>query len=155
MCFNHIQKGKRTMSIKEYETPKATAISGAVEKTRTKAEKYLRDPLKSRQLLDEALEKAKKEEKNKGPLADLWNNLSAFFRLMQAYIHHEYRDIPWASIVLVVIAIVYFVSPIDLIPDFIPFAGFIDDAAVLVFVLAQIKADLDKFLLWEVEQKKD
>jgi uncharacterized membrane protein YkvA (DUF1232 family) len=47
------------------------------------------------------------------------------------------------------------VSPIDLIPDFIPVAGYIDDAAVIVFVPAQIKADLDNILQWEAEHKKD
>jgi uncharacterized membrane protein YkvA (DUF1232 family) len=143
------------MSTEEHETPKAAAVSGAVEKARTKAEEYIRDPEKSKKLLDEALKKAKKKEKNKGPLADLWNNLTALFRLLQAYIHREYVDIPWASLVMVVVAIIYFVSPIDLIPDFIPVAGYIDDAAVIVFVLAQIKADLDNFLQWEAEHKKD
>ena len=143
------------MSTEEHKTPKATAVSGAVEKAKTKAEEYIRDPEKSKQLLDEALKKAKRKEKNKGPLSDLWNNLTAFFRLLQAYIRHDYVDIPWASIVIVVVAIIYFVSPIDLIPDFIPFAGYIDDAAVIVFVLAQIKSDLDNFLQWEAEHKKD
>ena len=143
------------MSTEEHETPKAAVVSGVVEKTKTKAEEYMRDPEKSRQLLDEALKKAGKTEKHKGPLADLWNNLTAFIRLLRAYIHHEYVDIPWASIILVVVAIIYFVSPIDLIPDFIPFAGYIDDAAVIAFVLMQIKTDLDNFRQWEDEQKKD
>jgi uncharacterized membrane protein YkvA (DUF1232 family) len=39
-------------------------------------------------------------------------------------------------------------------PDWIPLAGFIDDAAVLVFVLKQINADLQRFLAWENEQSK-
>jgi len=85
-------------------------------------------------------------------LADLWNSLTALFRLLQAYIRHEYTDIPWGSIVLVVVAIFYFVSPIDLIPDWIPIAGYLDDAAVIAFVLSQIKVDLDNFLKWEAEQ---
>lgn len=143
------------MPTEENKTLENKVISGTVEKTRTRAEEYIRDPEKSRQLLDEALKKAKQKEANKGPLADLWNNLTAFFRLMQAYMRREYRDIPWASIVIVVVAIIYFVSPIDLIPDFIPFAGYIDDAAVIVFVLKQIKSDLDKFLVWESEQRKE
>jgi uncharacterized membrane protein YkvA (DUF1232 family) len=72
--------------------------------------------------------------------------------LLRAYIRGDYRDIPWGSIVLVIVAIIYFVSPIDLIPDIIPVIGLTDDAAVIAFVIAQIKADLDNFLAWEVER---
>ena len=55
---------------------------------------------------------------------------------------------------LVVVAVIYFVSPVDLVPDIIPVAGLVDDAGVIAFVVAQIKADLDNFLVWETEQVK-
>ena len=141
------------MSTEENKTS-STVISGVVEKTKSKAEEYARDPEKSKKLLDEALKKAKEKEKDKGPLADLWNNLTALFRLLQAYIRHEYTDIPWVSLVLVVVAIIYFVSPLDLIPDWVPVAGYLDDAAVIAFVITQIKADLNNFLQWEADHKK-
>lgn len=137
------------------KTSQSKVISGTVEKTRSKAEKYIRDPEKSKKLLDDALEKARQKQKHKGPLEEVWGNLTAFFRLMRAYIRREYTDIPWGSIVMVVVAVLYFVSPVDLVPDVIPFAGFIDDSAVIVFVLGQIKSDLDRFLSWEEEQKKE
>ena len=111
------------------QKPSDAVVASTVEKTKNKAEEYVRDPEKSKQLLEEALKKAKEKEKSKGPLADLWNSLTALFRLLQAYIRHEYTDIPWGSIVMVVVAIIYFVSPIDLIPDWIPIAGYVDDAA--------------------------
>jgi uncharacterized membrane protein YkvA (DUF1232 family) len=103
--------------------------------------------------LDEALKKAKAKEEKKGPLAEVWSNLNALFRLLQAYIHRDYTRIPWGSIVLVVVAIIYFVSPFDLIPDWIPVVGFIDDAAVIAFVLKQINTDLNQFLQWEAVKK--
>jgi uncharacterized membrane protein YkvA (DUF1232 family) len=134
------------------QKPSDAVVASTVEKTKNKAEEYVRDLEKSKQLLEEALKKAKEKEKSKGPLADLWNSLTALFRLLQAYIRHEYTDIPWGSIVMVVVAIIYFVSPIDLIPDWIPIAGYIDDAAVIAFVIRQIKVDLDNFLEWEAEQ---
>lgn len=127
-------------------------VASTVEKTKSKAEEYVRDPEKSKQLLEDALKKAKEKEKSKGPLADLWSSLTALFRLLQAYIRHEYTDIPWGSIVMVVVAIIYFVSPIDLIPDWLPIAGYVDDAAVIAFVIRQIRVDLDNFLKWEAEQ---
>jgi uncharacterized membrane protein YkvA (DUF1232 family) len=132
--------------------PDPDKIHDAVEKSKSKAEDYLKDPEKSRHLLDEAMKKAKNREKPTGPLADLWENLRTAFRLLQAYFNKKYTTIPWASIVLVVVSIIYFVSPIDLMPDWFPLAGLVDDAAVLVFVLRQINADLQRFLEWEKEQ---
>jgi uncharacterized membrane protein YkvA (DUF1232 family) len=133
--------------------PSETMIEREVDKKRSKAEDYLRDPDKSKKLLDEALKKAKAKEEKKGPLAEVWSNLNALFRLLQAYIHRDYTRIPWGSIVLVVVAIIYFVSPFDLIPDWIPVVGFIDDAAVIAFVLKQINTDLNQFLQWEAVKK--
>jgi uncharacterized membrane protein YkvA (DUF1232 family) len=42
-----------------------------------------------------------------------------------------------------------------MIPDALVGIGFIDDAAVIAFVVAQINADLDNFLAWEVAQSND
>jgi uncharacterized membrane protein YkvA (DUF1232 family) len=133
--------------------PSEAAIEHEVEKKRTKAEDYLRDPEKSKELLEQAVKKANQKEEKKGPLTDVWNSLNALFRLFKAYTRHEYTRIPWGSIVLVVVAIIYFVSPLDLVFDWIPFAGFIDDAAVIGFVLKQISTDLDDFLKWEAVKK--
>jgi uncharacterized membrane protein YkvA (DUF1232 family) len=73
--------------------------------------------------------------------------------LLRAYTKREYTVVPWGSIVMVTIAILYFVSPIDLIPDWLPLAGFVDDAAVILFVIRQLKQDIDGFLAWENAQK--
>jgi uncharacterized membrane protein YkvA (DUF1232 family) len=135
--------------------PTKKEIEKVIEKTKSKAEEYARDPNKAKKLLDDAVKKTKNYEKNRGPLAEVWGYLTALFRLLRAYIRKDYRDIPWVSIVLVIVAIIYFVSPIDLIPDVIPVIGLVDDAAVIAFVVAQIKADLDNFLAWEVENSND
>ena len=58
------------------------------------------------------------------------------------------RVSPFPKLVLWV-GIIYFVSPLDLIPDAIPVLGYIDDAAVLSLVMAAIRSDLEKFQEWE------
>lgn len=132
--------------------PTKKEIEKVIEQSKSKAEEYARDPNKAKKLLDDAVRMTKKFEKNRGPLADVWGYLTALFRLLRAYIRRNYHDIPWGSIVLVTVAILYFVSPFDLIPDIILGVGLVDDAAIIAFVVAQIKADLDNFLAWEVEQ---
>ena len=147
------KKSAKTATQKAKPTKKQ--ISEAIEKTKSKAEGYLRDPKKAKKLLEDAVKKAKGYEKNRGPLGEVWSYLTALFRLLRAYSSGEYRDIPWSSMVLVTVGIIYFVSPIDLIPDALLGIGFIDDAAVIAFVVAQIKADLDNFLAWEIIQTED
>jgi len=131
--------------------PTKKEIAKVIESTKNRAEEYARDSNKLKELLNDATKKTKNYEKNRGPLAEVWSYLTALFRLLEAYVSGSYREIPWASIVLAIVAIIYFVSPIDLIPDIIPIVGYIDDAAVIAFVVAQIKADLDNFLAWEIE----
>ena len=133
--------------------PDPDKVSEAVAHSKNRAEEYLKDPEKSKRLLDEAMKKAKSKEKPSGPLAELWENLKSIFRLLQAYFSKQYTDIPWGSIVLIVGAVIYFVSPIDLMPDWFPLSGFIDDAAVLMFVLRQVNSDLNRFHAWETERE--
>jgi len=146
------KKPAKTESQKTKPTKKQ--IAEVVEKTKSKAEGYVRDPKKAKKLLEDAVKKAKGFEKNRGPLGEVWSSLTALFRLLRAYIRGEYRDIPWGPIVLVAVGIIYFVSPIDLIPDLLP-GGFLDDAALIAYVVAQIKFDLDDFLTWEFTQAED
>lgn len=131
--------------------PTKKQITEVVEKTKSKAEEYARDPEKARKLLDGAVKKAKTYDKNRGALDEVWGYLTALIRLLRAYIRKDYQDIPWKSIILVIVGIIYFVSPFDLIPDWLPM-GFIDDVAVLSFIIKQIKVDLDNFMAWEVGQ---
>lgn len=127
-------------------------VADVVEKTRIKAEAYLRDPEKAKKLLEDAGKKAKGFEKNLGPMGEVWSYLTALFRVLKAYIGGRYKDIPWGSIVLVAVALLYFVSPLDIIPDAVAGLGLVDDAAVIGFVASQIKSDLDAFLAWEIAQ---
>ena len=52
-----------------------------------------------------------------------------------------------------VIAIIYAVSPIDILPDAIPIAGLIDDAAILKIVLDTIRNDLETYAAWKENQE--
>lgn len=135
--------------------PTKAQVAEVVEKTKSKAEAYARDPEKAKRLLEDAVKHAKGFDKSRGPLGEVWSYLTALFRVFRAYVGGAYKDIPWGSIVLVTVAILYFVSPLDLLPDAVPGIGFVDDAAVIAFVVAQIKAELDNFLAWEITRSED
>jgi len=113
---------------------------------RLKAGTLIKDISKVRVLLRNAISKA---DKNKSLLKKVWGDLMTLFRLIRAYISGEYRDVPWQTIIFALAAVIYFVNPFDLIPDLIPFFGFIDDSSVIGFVMYSISGNLKKFLEWE------
>lgn len=73
-------------------------------------------------------------------------------RMLRAYGLGKYTHMPWKTVVLVAAALVYFIDPIDLVPDFIPVAGMVDDVSVLLWVLQGIRGDVRKFISWEENQ---
>ncbi len=97
-------------------------------------------------VLARAMDKAERQE---GRLRRVWADLTALFRLARAWTRGAYRETPWRSIVLVFAAILYFVNPIDLIPDALLALGYLDDATVIAWVARSLKRDLDSFLQWE------
>ncbi|MDH3221313.1 MAG: YkvA family protein [Gammaproteobacteria bacterium] len=113
---------------------------------RDKALDYARNPKKLFALLDRA---ARKAVAAKVPLAEIRESLQASIRLLRAYANGQYRDLPWESLVSIIASIVYFVMPLDLIPDFILAFGLIDDAALLGWILSSVKKDIDRFVEWE------
>ena len=116
-----------------------------------KAKEYANDKEKSKGLVKDAVNKAKKFENKKGPLEEIWDNVQLLFGLIKDWASGEYKDVPTGSIILIIIGLLYFVSPIDLVPDFIP-GGIIDDAIVLGIVIKQVVSDLDKYRLWKENQ---
>jgi uncharacterized membrane protein YkvA (DUF1232 family) len=75
-------------------------------------------------------------------------------RLAKAYALGHYRAVPWKTMLILLAALIYFVNPLDLIPDLLPVAGFTDDFAVLVWVYSAIEEEVDKFVEWEASQAR-
>ncbi|WP_102346484.1 YkvA family protein [Bacillus sp. Marseille-P3661] len=120
------------------------------KKYTTKASEYYEDKDKTGGLLKEAITKAGNK---KEVLQDVWENLQLLFQLVRAWLNGDYKELPKRSIIMIIAAIIYFVSPADIVPDFLAGVGLLDDAAVLGFVLKQISNDLERFKLWKVSQK--
>lgn len=135
------------MSTKQNDSKAENAQSSeSFKKAKNKAEEYANDPDKLNDLIDKA---SKKANGKKGPLNEIWTQLMACFRLIKAYAKGTYRQIPWGSLVMLIASVVYFVMPIDLIPDFIVGLGLVDDAALLGWTIKTFGSDIDAFLEWE------
>ena len=125
-----------------------------INRRKVEAEVILDDEEMSNEFLNQAEEKAKKTTgKNfyskRMSARDFVSYVSLFTSLVRSYVKKEYKDIPVGTIVAVVAALLYFVSPIDILPDFIPGIGYIDDAAVVAFSFMNLKSDLDRYRRWK------
>jgi uncharacterized membrane protein YkvA (DUF1232 family) len=79
------------------------------------------------------------------------DNLIALVRMMRAWIKGDYQNISTKSIIAVVAALLYFVNPLDLIPDFIPIIGQIDDVFIVGYLIKTLNKELERFMAWEKE----
>lgn len=76
---------------------------------------------------------------NKGPLAAIWDNVLALWDLLK----DPKAGIPAKATAIG--ALLYMISPIDVIPDVIPIAGLLDDAAVIGAAVATLASTLAKY----------
>lgn len=81
-------------------------------------------------------------------IGDWLADVPAVISLIRSYIRKEYRDVSVASVIAALAAVLYVVSPIDLIPDYIPGVGVLDDAVVFVVCWKMIHDDVDKYQEW-------
>ena len=119
----------------------------------SKAKKIINDDEKLKKLIEDVLKKLKEISSDKKTSAKLNDSLRLFIRIINAYTSKEYTYVPWKTICLIVAGLVYFIYPVDLIPDFIPVSGLIDDIALIAWIYESIQDDIDNFLEWEKSLK--
>lgn len=90
-----------------------------------------------------------RESWTSGKLKQAWGDLQVLARLVRAFARGDYRDVSRGTIGLIVGALVYFVSPIDAILDHLPLAGYLDDAAILAWVMSEVRSEIEAFRSWE------
>src|SRR6056297_1065588 len=73
------------------------------------------------------------------------------FGMLQDYRKGVYSNVPWFTIASIAFALLYVLNPLDLMPDFIPGLGYVDDFAILTITLRFIETDLHKYLDWKLE----
>jgi len=77
--------------------------------------------------------------------------IQIFIRMIKAHFRGDHK-IAFSTLGLIVLALVYFLSPVDFIPDFLGVLGFADDLSVVMAVYAKVKDEVEQFLDWERTQ---
>lgn len=143
---------RRIQPVAKEKLPR-TAIAAVVSESRSHAEVYLKDRKHLQGLLQQTIEKM--GEREKAAFKDVWVDLLAMLRLLKAYAARRYKDAPEESLIPLISAIAYVASPLDLIPDFVAGAGYLDDVMIIRSAARQGKAELERFMEWETGIKRE
>ena len=126
-----------------------TTVNAYCHKAKRRARGILEDPKRLRNLVSAAMAKMKDLRNDGEGMQTLKSQASTFIRMIRSYQAGDYQRTPWKSLLLITAGIIYFVSPLDLIPDFIPVLGFMDDITVLLWILNSVRGDVEKYEEWE------
>ncbi len=110
------------------------------------AESVIGDAKKLRGVIEQAV---RKMETHSEALKGVLDDLQLIFHLVRAWLKGDYRDLSKKSLVVLVGALVYFLMPLDAIPDFIPGLGLMDDVTIVGLALTAVKTEIEKFREWE------
>ena len=131
----------QTIDIENIDEEKARKF---YEKNYAEAEEILKDEDKMERFLQRLERKLQSI-----PIA---GNALAYVPLMmslvKSYVKKEYTELPIAIMISIVIALLYFLSPVDLLPDVVPVVGYLDDGAVIIGCLSFAMTDLKDYRKW-------
>ncbi|WP_373057090.1 YkvA family protein [Zunongwangia sp. H14] len=90
---------------------------------------------------------------NSGMLKKYSEIVKLMFGMLQDYRKGVYSGVPWFTIAAISFAVLYILNPMDIVPDFIPGLGYVDDFAVMTIGLRFIESDLHKYLDWKLAEE--
>jgi uncharacterized membrane protein YkvA (DUF1232 family) len=89
------------------------------------------------------------ENKARTALRGFFEDIKTMLSMVKDYAARSYREMPFGTIAAAVGALLYFWSPLDLIPDFIPGLGYLDDAGVVAACVRLIRGDILAYRKWK------
>lgn len=130
------------------KTMKETPIS-AEEQQRLEQELFSRAKNVSREdekvVVEELPEKVAKVLDSVNQRLPIVKNLLTKVKMLYAMLRDKDFAMAWSSKTMVIAGLLYFISPIDLLPDYIPVLGYIDDAFVMSVVMNAIASEIERY----------
>lgn len=120
-----------------------------LQKGYQKADTLLKDDAK----MDTFLEKVEKRLKWIPFIRQELKLIPIFISMIRSYLKKDYTRVPRGTILAIISALLYFLSPVDLIPDWIPFLGQLDDALVVGACWEMVNKDIEDYRQWKASRK--
>lgn len=117
---------------------------------RRRAGRILRSATATRWLVQAVFNRS---DRFKARLGDTFADLILLASLLRDWVTGRYRTVPWGTLLTITGALVYFLMPLDAIPDPIVALGLVDDVAVISRTLKLTRTDLDRYQQWRNEQE--
>ncbi|MCF0108757.1 MAG: DUF1232 domain-containing protein [Erysipelotrichaceae bacterium] len=128
-----------------------TKAAQALKKGFGKAKAILEDDAKMEGFLKKLERKLKKIPMVGGKLS----KVPVLASMVRAYALKQYKDVPVGTIIAIISALVFVISAADLIPDYIPFIGYIDDAAIMAACWKLVSSDVEDYEQWRKNNQEE
>lgn len=96
-----------------------------------------------------------KSEGGGSPFRKIKDKVRSLGLLLRHYANGSYRSVEGKNIVIILAGMIYFLSPVDLIPDILPIVGFADDIALITFIYNSVAEELEKFEMWLLNRQTE
>ncbi|MFK7951653.1 MAG: YkvA family protein [Ekhidna sp.] len=120
----------------------------------TKAKEVAKDNNRIRAVISSAKEKIQRLTNNSEEFQEFRSKLDLLLRMAKAHIAGEFKAFSWKTILLIIFGLLYFIAPLDVIPDFLPALGYSDDVSIVYFIFQKLSEDIERFSEWEIAQTK-
>jgi uncharacterized membrane protein YkvA (DUF1232 family) len=114
-----------------------------------RATKLLGKPFKVVTILNETASKLADKESKDNKFKQLFDVALTVVRMVRSYITGDYREIQGSTIISGLAVLLYVLSPIDLVPDFIPVLGFLDDLSLVSWFVGKFQIEITRYRDWE------
>ena len=112
------------------------------------AEQVLESDERTKSLIEKVLGLLKSKRVTR-EIGKLLANFRVLVEMIKAYLKGDYKEIPWNVFISIVAGLIYFIAPIDAIPDFIFGIGYADDSAVIAFLFKSLSDEIEVFQRWK------
>ena len=106
-----------------------------------------------KELLWQVSQKLQKINGSGKQINELMDLIQLFLRMIKKSLAGEYSAFSHKTLLSLVFGLLYFVTPMDVVPDFIPLLGFSDDLSIVYFIIKNFKLDIEAFKVWELNQE--
>ena len=83
-----------------------------------------------------------------GPVAEMGAETTQLLAMVKDYASGTYRDLPRSTVLAITFALLYILNPFDLMPDFIPGIGYLDDMSMVALVIGSVRRDVENYARW-------
>lgn len=83
----------------------------------------------------------------------LFTNRKSMWQMLRSVFNGSYRMSAMTTLI-VIASLIYIVSPIDIVPDFIVFFGWLDDGLILYLLVKRLNVETQRYIRFKVMERK-